>query len=764
MQNTKRSKSLSATIASATFTATRLGATHSYEDILLLELLARPDTLCYQLLSSHLNQIQIEQLKSQISRIVSVPHTPTELSVAGMTPEIYYHDMAEAIATRYPDAERLSTIHALHFIVSDPTTIASSSLAMLGMTLSVLDRAIADYTTTNEILPLITFEQSFEMAKREATKPHPLAKFGVELTDLARQGRIDPVIGRDTETQRVVEILSRRKKNNPILVGEAGVGKSAIAEGLALRIVAGDVPEPMQKKRLFSLDISALVAGTKFRGEFEERMQQLLSALANSNDSIVFIDEIHTIVGAGSTQGSLDTANILKPALARGEIQVIGATTTDEYRTNIEADSALDRRFQRVMVQPTSVEQSIEILRRIAQHYEEHHRVIYDDSALVACVTLSNRYIGERHLPDKAIDLMDEAGARVATQSKSSDVSTVQQRDVEQVITTMTGIPTEQISGNELLRLRGLEDHLSSRIIGQPHAIDRLSKRIRRSRTGLTDTDRPIGVFLFAGSTGVGKTLLAKELSRWIFGDDSRNLIRIDMSEYGQSHTVSRLIGSPPGYVGYGEGGELSEAVRRNPYSVVLLDEIEKAHPNIFNVMLQIFDEGRLRDGAGREIDLRNTIIIMTSNVGSRALTRRQLPVGYATTSTRSEIESIDERHYHESLERQFAPEFLNRIDEIILFRALEAEDMEKIVKLELEKIFDRFRALGYTIRATQSALKELASIESKGKYGARALRRNLSERVEEPLSELITDGLKSGSSVVVERNRTGRGVKIKVA
>ncbi|MFI3306648.1 MAG: ATP-dependent Clp protease ATP-binding subunit [Rikenellaceae bacterium] len=764
MQNTKRSKSLSATLASATFTASKLGATRSYEDILLLELLSRPDTLCYQLLSSHLGQIQIEQLRSQIGRIVSVPHTPTELSAAGVTPEIYYHDMAEAIAARYPDAERLSTIHALHFILSDTTTIASRALAMLGMTQATLDSAIADYTTTNDIAPLITFEQSFEMEKRTKERPHPLAKFGIDLTEQARIGAIDPVVGREREIERVVEILSRRKKNNPILVGEAGVGKSAIVEGLALRIVEGSVPTPLRNKRLFSLDVSSLVAGTKFRGEFEERMQQLLTAIESSRDSIIFIDEIHTIVGAGSTQGSLDTANILKPALARGEIEVIGATTTDEYRTNIESDSALDRRFQRVVVNPTSTDESIEILRRIAQHYEEHHRVIYDDEALVACVTLSERYIGDRHLPDKAIDLMDEAGARVATRRVDERVEIVKRGDIERVVTTTTGIPTEQISGDELRRLRGLENHLSSKVIGQPHAIERLSKRIRRSRTGLTDANRPIGVFLFAGSTGVGKTLLAKELARWIFGDDSRNLIRIDMSEYQERHTISRLIGSPPGYVGYGEGGELSEAVRRNPYSVVLLDEIEKAHPEIFNLMLQVFDEGRLHDGAGREINLRNTIIIMTSNVGSRSLATRHKPVGYATESREMQIAQGDEQHLHSSLESHFTPEFLNRIDEVILFRALNDEDMTRIVMIELESIFARFRSLGYSIRATNGALRELARVEHPTKYGARSLRRSLSQRVEEPLSELITEGLKRGTTIVVERNKRGEGIRLKVA
>ncbi|MFR9659929.1 MAG: ATP-dependent Clp protease ATP-binding subunit, partial [Rikenellaceae bacterium] len=583
MQNTKTSKSLSAVIASATFAAMKLNATRSFEDILFLEMISRRDTLCYQLLSERINLVQIQQIEVQIRRVVSLPHAPTELSIGGVTPEIYYRDLISALAARYSESPRLSTLHALHFIVNDYNTIASRKLAMMGLAPKVIDRLIEEYNRDNLLSPSDSSPPRGSLALDLAPTPapHPLSKFGVELTLLAQRGEIDPVVGRDGETQRVVEILSRRKKNNPILIGEAGVGKSAIIEGLALRIASGDVPDSIRGKRLFSLDISALVAGTKFRGEFEERMQQLLIALTSSRDAIVFIDEIHTIVGAGSTQGSLDTANILKPALARGEIQTIGATTLDEYRTHIEVDSALDRRFQRILVNPTSIEQSIEILQRIAPSYEEHHRVIYSDDALKACVTLSDRYIGDRHLPDKAIDIMDEAGARanISIPSGKQPVKVIERADIEAVITAVTGVPTERLCDDEITRLRDLEGYLARRVVGQRRAVEKLSRTIRRSRTGLRDEQRPIGVFMFVGPTGVGKTLLAKELSKWMFGEQSRNLIRIDMSEYGQSHNVARLIGSPPGYVGYGEGGELSEAVRRNPYSVVLFDEIEKAHP-----------------------------------------------------------------------------------------------------------------------------------------------------------------------------------------
>ncbi len=761
MQNTRTSKSLSAVIASATFTATKLHATTLFEDILFLEMISKRDTLAYQLLSNRLSLMQLEQIETQIRRIVSTPHLPTEQSLSGITPDIFYSDMLSAIDTRYPNTERISTIHALHFVLSNPTTIASRSLAMMGLTLAVLDQEIAEYSQKNAIAPLVTTAPQTP----PQPKPHPLAKFGVELTALAKDGKIDPVIGREAETQRVIEILARRKKNNPILIGEAGVGKSAIVEGLARRIASGDVPPNIAGKRLFAVDISALVAGTKFRGEFEERMQQLLKALSTSQDSIIFIDEIHTIVGAGSTQGSLDTGNILKPALARGDIQTIGATTLDEYRTNIESDAALERRFNKVMVEPTTIAQSIEILRRIAPNYEEHHRVLYTDSAIEACVRLSHRYINDRHLPDKAIDLMDEAGARANINRPTDEAQPISHEHIEQIIASATGIPTQQLSDDDLSRLRSLESHLSSRVIGQSEAVRRITRAIQRSRTGLSDAQRPIGVFIFAGPTGVGKTLLAKELSQWMFGANSRNLIRIDMSEYNESHTLSRLVGSPPGYIGYSEGGELTEAVRRNPYSVVLLDEIEKAHPDIYNLMLQVFDEGRLTDGTGRVVDLRNTIIIMTSNVGSQAAHTQRAPVGYNTLSKANAAESAPKERYTTALERQFTPEFLNRIDEVLHFRSLDTEDMEQIIGLELDRIISRAQSLGYDISITTAARRRLAALGYQSKYGARSLRRTLLERVEEPLSEMIVNGkIERGMRVTIEQCRKSDGVRIKVA
>lgn len=762
MQNIQISKSLDSIIATATFAATKIGATHFFEDILFLELISRPDSLSYQLLKSKLSDEQIQHIKSQIGRIISVANSPSALSMSGVTPEIFYRDMVSAIAVRYPEAARLSTIHALHFIVSDTQNAASRMLAMFGLNVLVLTKYIDEYSSINSLAPIIDGQKVAEQTA-QSVKPHPLSKFGVELTEMARNGEIDPVIGREKETQRVVEILSRRKKNNPILVGEAGVGKSAIIEGLALRIAGGDVPHTIRGKRLFSIDISALVAGTKFRGEFEERMQQLLTALRSSCDAIIFIDEIHTIVGAGSTQGSLDTANILKPALARGEIQTIGATTIDEYRKNIECDSALDRRFQRIMVEPTSVDQTIEILRQIAPKYEEHHRVKYTHEAIEACVKLSERYITDRHLPDKAIDLLDEAGAKAAIAVCDKSVE-VQPADIERVITAMTGIPVDKIGGDELSKLRKLESHLRSRVIGQNLAVERISRTIRRSRSGMADASRPRGVFMFVGPTGVGKTLLAKELSHYMF-DNKSSLIRLDMSEFGQSHTSSRLFGSPPGYVGYGESGELAEAVRRNPYSVVLLDEIEKAHPDIFNVMLQIFDDGHLTDGSGRKIDFRNTIIIMTSNVGSRRVVKQPKQVGYATTSKLESVKIASSQGYKVALERQFAPEFLNRIDDILIFNTLEQADIERIISLELELIFNRTRELGYNIRITDAARKELATLGFESKYGARALRRTLIERVEEPIADLIIDGeLNSKKEIVIERIRNSRGVRLRVA
>ena len=637
---------------------------------------------------------------------------------------------------------------------------------------------------------------------------------------MPRVGKIDAVVGREQEIERVVQILSRRKKNNPILIGEAGVGKSAIIEGLALRIAGGEVPYTIADKTLFSLDVSSLVAGTKFRGEFEERMQQLLDELRKAKDTIIFIDEIHTIVGAGSTQGSLDTANILKPALARGELQTIGATTLDEYRENIESDSALERRFQKVVVEPTTPEQTLQILRNIAPHYEQHHKVRYTEEALQACVELTGRYITDRFFPDKAIDVLDEAGSRIhlqsarepaelrqmetaldqvrrerreavkelvyekaasarlreiALRSKLGESRNEWQRSLEtnpveitaehiqQVITSMTGIPAERISGGELTRLQTLCQHLSQRVVGQQEAVEKISRTIRRSRAGLKDENRPIGVFLFVGPTGVGKTLLAKEVSKWLF-DEQRGLIRIDMSEYSEKHNVARLIGSPPGYVGYGEGGQLTEAVRRPPYAVILFDEIEKAHPEVFNSMLQIFDEGHLTDGSGRKVDFRNTIIIMTSNVGSRNVVKKSVQVGYSTVSKSATASAMPQCEYRKALEQTFAPEFLNRIDDIVLFRTLELSDVERIIELELQGLFERTRRLGYKVKITDGAKRRLAAMGYESRYGVRSLKRTLMDNVEEPLSTLIIDGkLHEGDTVVVESDKS-HGVKLRVA
>ena len=573
-------------------------------------------------------------------------------------------------------------------------------------------------------------------------------------------------------------------------------------------------------KTLFSLDVSSLVAGTKFRGEFEERMQQLLDELRKAKDTIIFIDEIHTIVGAGSTQGSLDTANILKPALARGELQTIGATTLDEYRENIESDSALERRFQKVVVEPTTPDQTLQILRNIAPHYERHHKVRYTEEALQACVTLTGRYITDRFFPDKAIDVMDEAGSRIHLQSAREPAElremetalTDAQRErreavealvyekaasarmreialrsklgetraewkrsletnpvevtaehIQQVITSITGIPAERISGGEMTRLQMLYDHLARRVVGQQEAVERIARTIRRSRAGLKDENRPIGVFLFVGPTGVGKTLLAKEVSKWLF-DEHRGLIRIDMSEYGEKHNVARLIGSPPGYVGYGEGGQLTEAVRRQPYSVVLFDEIEKAHPEVFNSMLQIFDEGHLTDGSGRRVDFRNTIIIMTSNVGSRNVVQKSVQVGYSTVSKSATAVAAPQCAYRKALEQTFAPEFLNRIDDIVLFRTLELSDVERIIELELQGLFEHTRRLGYKVKITDGAKRRLAAMGYESRYGVRSLKRTLMDNVEEPLSTLIIDGkLHEGDTVVVESDKP-HGVRIRVA
>ncbi len=758
----KISKTLEGLIARSAFNTTKAGITHSLKDFLALELLREEGSLAFQLLSARLRDWELHQVRLRIEHEI---HTVKRQESRNAS-DAFYRGFAEELRATSDAVRSVTTGHALLSIAGDRTTATAHVLEMYGITPQIIAEELQRFAAGDDFGTEITVgKPGFKTAERSFEEPsgHPLAQFGADLTQLARDGKIDPVIGRDREIDRVIQILSRRKKNNPILIGEAGVGKSAIVEGLALRIARGEVPATIAGKRIFSLDVSALVAGTKFRGEFEERMQQLLDLLRRSRDTIVFIDEIHTIVGAGSTQGSLDTANILKPALARGELQTIGATTLDEYRTDIESDTALERRFQRVLVEPTTPEQTLGILRRIAPDYERHHRVRYSDEALRACVELTGRYVTGRCFPDKAIDALDEAGSRAHLQ-RDAATATVEIGEglVRRVVSDMTGIPAERVSEDEASRLRSLRDHLARRVVGQQEAVERIARTIRRSRAGLQDENRPIGVFLFVGPTGVGKTLLAKEVSKWLF-DEHRGLIRIDMSEYAEKHNVARLIGPPPGYVGYGEGGQLTEAVRRQPYAVVLLDEIEKAHPEVFNTLLQLFDEGRLTDGSGRTVDFRNTILIMTSNVGSREVARKPLRVGYATPSKGAAPDTAPDGEYRRALERVFAPEFLNRIDDIVIFRTLDAGDVVRIIDLELQGLFTRTGRLGYKIKVTEGAKRRLASMGYEARYGVRSLRRTLAEQVEEPLSTLILDGkLRTGDTVVVESDRS-RGIRLRV-
>ena len=814
----KISKTLEGIIARAAFNTTKAGIDHSLKDFLMLEMLREEGSLAYQLLSSRLKDWELYQVRLRIEREVLGSRLREKTG-----PEEFYRAFTDELCAVSGATRSVSTAHALRAIVGDRSTATSRVLEMYGITGEVVSEDIKKFAAGDDFrteIQVHMLDFGEENKPEEKNTSHVLDKFGVNLTQMAREGKIDPVVGREQEIERVVQILSRRKKNNPILIGEAGVGKSAIIEGLALRIAGGEVPYTIADKTLFSLDVSSLVAGTKFRGEFEERMQQLLDELRKAKDTIIFIDEIHTIVGAGSTQGSLDTANILKPALARGELQTIGATTLDEYRENIESDSALERRFQKVVVEPTTPEQTLQILRNIAPHYEQHHKVRYTEEALQACVELTGRYITDRFFPDKAIDVLDEAGSRIhlqsarepaelrqmetaldqvrrerreavkelvyekaasarlreiALRSKLGESRNEWQRSLEtnpveitaehiqQVITSMTGIPAERISGGELTRLQTLCQHLSQRVVGQQEAVEKISRTIRRSRAGLKDENRPIGVFLFVGPTGVGKTLLAKEVSKWLF-DEQRGLIRIDMSEYSEKHNVARLIGSPPGYVGYGEGGQLTEAVRRQPYAVILFDEIEKAHPEVFNSMLQIFDEGHLTDGSGRKVDFRNTIIIMTSNVGSRNVVKKSVQVGYSTVSKSATASAMPQCEYRKALEQTFAPEFLNRIDDIVLFRTLELSDVERIIELELQGLFERTRRLGYKVKITDGAKRRLATMGYESRYGVRSLKRTLMDNVEEPLSTLIIDGkLHEGDTVVVESDKS-HGVKLRVA
>ncbi|HLV23491.1 MAG TPA: ATP-dependent Clp protease ATP-binding subunit [Moheibacter sp.] len=652
------------------------------------------------------------------------------------------------------------------------------------------------------------------------TKTPVLDNFGRDLTQIAIEGKLDPVVGREKEIERVSQILSRRKKNNPLLIGEPGVGKSAIAEGLALRIIQRKVSRVLYNKRVVTLDLASLVAGTKYRGQFEERMKAIMNELEKNDDIILFIDELHTIVGAGGATGSLDASNMFKPALARGELQCIGATTLDEYRQYIEKDGALVRRFQTIMVDPTSPEETVQILNQIKDKYESHHNVNYTDEAIAACVNLTNRYITDRYLPDKAIDAMDEAGSRVHIknikvpqeildlekkleevreektkvvksqkyeeaarlrdtekqiesqlkkaqadwmQDSKDNRETVTEENVAEVVSMMSGIPVHRVAEKELKKLAQMGELMKGKVIGQDEAVGKVVKAIQRNRAGLKDPGRPIGSFIFLGTTGVGKTQLAKVLATELF-DSPDALIRIDMSEYMEKFAISRLIGAPPGYVGYEEGGQLTEAVRRKPYSVILLDEIEKAHPDVYNILLQILDDGHITDSLGRKVDFRNTIIILTSNIGTRQLKEFGDGVGFGTTAKKDSTDERAKSTIENALKKTFAPEFLNRIDDIIVFNSLSKEDIYNIIDIELEKLYSRLSDLGYHLELTEEAKNFIAEKGFDKDYGARPLRRALQKYIEDPMAEeIINSEISEGDKLLITLNEAKDGVQISV-
>ena len=824
--NNEFSQRLSEILSLSKQEAQRLNSDNIKPEHLLLGIICNEKNNAVKVL--HTLNADIEEIKRNIERKSSTLApldgvAPEKLEMGLSTARILRFSTLEARAFKCPaDAE-----HILLGILKDRNNIAADILEENNVTYSRVFEAVKSIKPDTRGGFGLTDEDDDDDAPQRAeesksnshtttrqTKPTNdtpvLDSFGTDITQAAADGKLDPVVGREKEIERISQILSRRKKNNPILIGEPGVGKSAIVEGLAQRIVQRKTSRILFDKRIISLDMTAVVAGTKYRGQFEERLRSILNELEKNPNIILFIDEIHTIVGAGSSPGSMDAANILKPALARGEIQCIGATTVDEYRKTIEKDGALERRFQKVLVEPTSVADTITILENIKERYENHHNVTYTTEALLACVKLTDRYITDRAFPDKAIDAMDEAGARMhisnikvpkeieeqealidkVSAEKSNAVKcqdferaancrdkekelqselarmkaeweksltdnrqTVDEEEVARVVSMISGIPVQRMQQDEWTRLRGMKEELQSRVIAQDNAIEKLSKAIQRSRVGLQNPNKPIGTFMFLGPTGVGKTLLAKELAKFMFGSADA-LIRVDMSEYMEKFTVSRLVGAPPGYVGYEEGGQLTERVRRRPYSIVLLDEIEKAHTDVFNLLLQVMDEGRLTDSYGRTVDFRNTVLIMTSNVGTRELKDFGAGVGF-TKDERAGDKEYSRNVIQKALNKRFAPEFINRIDEIINFDQLGIDAIVNIVDLELAQIVKRVTELGYTIELTDEAKKRLAEKGYDIQYGARPLKRALQTFVEDEISELLLCGkLNTGDHIHVDADK----------
>ena len=709
--------------------------------------------------------------------------------------------MAYVEAEKYK-SDIIGTEHLLLALVKEKDGVAAQVLLSYDVTFD---------SVREELENILRGAPSSREVGPQKSKTPALDHFGRDLTELARKGELDPIIGRDNEIQRVSQILSRRKKNNPVLIGEPGVGKTAIAEGLGLRIIERKVPRILHNKRLVTLDLGAIVAGTKYRGQFEERMKAIMNELQRARDVILFIDELHTIVGAGGASGSLDASNMFKPALSRGELQCIGATTLDEYRQYIEKDGALERRFQKIMVDPPSADETLKILEGLKERYEQHHKVQYSDEAIKATVRMSERYITDRYLPDKAIDVLDETGARVhlanivvpkeiteleeeikkVRREKDSVIkaqeferaavlrdqekrlnrkldgakrrwkdtedeflATVSEDDISEVVAMMTGIPVQKVAQSESERILGLEDELKKYIVGQDNAIQLLSKAIRRTRAGLKDPSRPIGSFIFLGPTGVGKTQLAKELALSLF-EDEEALVRIDMSEYMEKFSVSRLTGAPPGYVGYEEGGQLTEKVRRHPYSVVLFDEIEKAHPDVFNILLQILDDGQLTDGLGRKVDFRNTILIMTSNIGAREI-KKGSGIGFSAASDEIDYDTMRSKIMDE-VKRLFNPEFINRVDEIVVFRSLTKEHMMEIVDIVIDEMFTRMQDINIEFELTKGAKEFVVEHGFDPVFGARPLRRTIQKFVEDPIAEEILKGnFGEGSKISVKKKGTG--------
>jgi ATP-dependent Clp protease ATP-binding subunit ClpC len=788
--------------------AIRLGNSHISPEHIFLGILREGEGVAIDILVN--NGVDLMMLKGSIEKSIK-SDKPVFMADNEILPLLkstervlrLVHIEAKSLKTKVIDTE-----HLLMAILRDESNLITRFLSELDIDYAMVKKAVealnpnaqADFPRDEDDDGIIPGsgqgrQQSPGQSGSKSSSDTPvLDNFGTDLTKAAEEGRLDPVVGREREIERLAQILSRRKKNNPVLIGEPGVGKSAIAEGLALRIIKRNVSRVLFNKRVVALDLASIVAGTKYRGQFEERMKAILNELAKNDNIILFIDEIHTIVGAGGASGSLDAANMLKPALARGEIQCIGATTLDEYRQHIEKDGALERRFQKVMVEPTSIEETIHILNNIKERYEEHHNVTYTPEAIEACVRLTNRYISDRHLPDKAIDALDEAGSRVhisnivvpekilslekqleetkkdksnavknqnferaaSFRDKERDIleliesekkkwekelalnrEVVDEEKVAEVVAMMTGVPVQRIAQTEGTRLLQMAEELKGSVVGQDEAIAKIVKSIQRNRAGLKDPNKPIGTFVFLGPTGVGKTQLAKVLAKFLF-DTTDNLIRVDMSEYMEKFSVSRLVGAPPGYVGYEEGGQLTEKVRRKPYSVVLLDEIEKAHPDVFHILLQVLDEGQLTDSLGRRVDFKNTIVIMTSNIGTRQLSEFGAGVGFETQAKKVTRDDYSKSILQKALQKTFAPEFLNRIDDVIMFNHLTRENIDKIIDIELKGLYERIGALGYSIKISPAARSFLVDKGFDVQYGARPLKRAIQKYLEDPLAEVI--------------------------